>query len=203
MNHQPAVRLERAAGVFLVLGFVANLVGVVMFTVRDGASGGLPPNADYYVWERSFFLAAVASTAVGFVLFADHPSLGVGRVLARAGATAYLFGGILGVVAEAMDLTGAPSGYYPLIVVYVALAFLAQAAIGGGLRQAGLLAPWIGWTTIVWNLAWLFALPLLTPSDIYYPVLHHVAPLLMGGALLRRAAVPRALPRQTGQQRPP
>jgi hypothetical protein len=192
MNHQPTLRIERAAGLFLVVGFVANLVGVVMFSVRGGASGGMPPSVDYYVWERSFVLAAVPLTAVGFVLFADHPNLGVGRVLARAGATAYLFGGILGVVAEAMDLTGTPAGYYPLIVVYVVVAFLAQAAIGGGLRQADLLAPWIGWTTIVWNLVFLFALPLLTPSDIYYPVLHHVAPLLIGGALLRRTAVPRA-----------
>ncbi len=59
------------------------------------------------MWERSFFVTAVAFTAVGFVVFADHPNLGAGHVLARAGATAYLFGGIVSVVAETIDLTSA------------------------------------------------------------------------------------------------
>jgi hypothetical protein len=191
MDDQPASRIERAAGLLLLVGVVASVIGVVMFQVRGGASGGLPPSADYYVWERSFFIAAVLLTAVGFVLLADHPNLGAGRVLARAGATAYLFGGIVGVVAETIDLTSAALGLYPLLVVYVVLAFLAQAAIGGGLRQADLLAPWIGWTTIVWNLGSLLTLVVFTPYDVYYPVLHHVAPLLIGGALARRTAVPR------------
>jgi len=192
MDHQPASRIERAAGLLLLLGVVASVIGVVMFQVRGGASGGLAPSADYYVWERSLFLSAVTLTAVGFVVFADHPNLGAGHVLARAGATAYLIGGIVGVVAETMDLTSAAADMYPLLVVYVVVAFLAQAALGGGLRQADLLAPWIGWTTIVWNLGWLLTLVLLTPYDVYYPVIHHVAPLLIGGALVRRTAVPRA-----------
>jgi hypothetical protein len=127
-----------------------------------------------------------------FVLLADHPDLGAGRVLARIGASAYMFGGVVGVVAETIDLTVSAVGVYPLIVVYVVLAFLAQAAIGGGLRHANLLAPWIGWTTIVWNLGFLVGLVVLTPHDVYYPVAHHVAPLLIGGALLRRPAASRA-----------
>jgi hypothetical protein len=87
-----------------------------------------------------------------------------------------------------------------VIVVAVVLAFLGQAAIGGGLHQARMLAPWIGWATILWNLAWLLALPLFTPRDIYYPVLHHAMPLLIGGALLRRSLFPQGSPSKPGQQ---
>ena len=46
--------------------------------------------------------------------------------------------------------------------------------------------------TIVWNLGSLLTLVVLTPYDVYYPVFYHVAPLLIGGALVRRTAVPRA-----------
>ena len=197
MDHQPAARVERAAGLLLLLGVVANVIGVVMFGLRDGASGGLPPSPGYYVWERSFVLTAVALTAVGFVLLADHPDLGAGRVLARAGAAGYLFGGVVGVVAETPELAGAAVRLYPLLVVYVVVAFLAQAAIGGGLRQGDLLAPWVGWTTIVWSLGALGTVVVFTPSDVYYPVAHHVAPLLIGGALVWRTARPRAAT-QTG-----
>jgi hypothetical protein len=50
------------------------------------------------------------------------------------------------------------------------------------------LAAWLGWVTILWNLVWLVVLPVITPRDIYYPVLHHFAPLLIGTALLWSAA---------------
>ena len=80
------------------------------------------------------------------------------------------------------------SGQFPygLIVAYVVLAFLAQAALGVILLRAGFLPAWIGWAAIAWNVAWLVVLPILTPSDIYFPVLHHVIPLLVGIILLRR-----------------
>ena len=118
----------------------------------------------------------------------------------RAGATAYLFAGILGVAAEALGLRLPDEQVYPLIAVYVLTAFAAQAAIGGALLRARVLAPWIGWTTLVWNLAWPAVLPLISPRDIYYPVLHHFAPLLIGCALLR-AAHARGPLQQTMHQR--
>jgi hypothetical protein len=190
MNDQRFWRIQYAAGLFLVLGFVANLAGVVMFTIRGGASGGAPPNPAYYLWERGLFMAAIVLTAIGFALLEGHLHNTAGRVLARTGTTGYVFAGILGVAAEALDLSGTGQNLYLLIVVYVVLAFLAQAAIGGALRQSGLLAPWIGWVTILWNLVWLVVLPLITPQDIYFPILHHLMPLLIGGALLRRAPSP-------------
>ena len=50
--------------------------------------------------------------------------------------------------------------------------------------QTGLVAAWAGWATILWNLGWLLIMLIIRPRDIYYPVLHHVAPLLIGIALL-------------------
>jgi hypothetical protein len=44
MHHHPFWRIERAAGLFLVLGFVTNFAGVVMFNIRGGAIGGAPPS---------------------------------------------------------------------------------------------------------------------------------------------------------------
>jgi hypothetical protein len=36
----------------------------------------------------------------------------------------------------------------------------------------------------LWNVAFLVVLPLTSPRDMYYPILHHVVPLLIGMALL-------------------
>ena len=190
MNHQRFWRIERAAGLFLVLGFVTNLAGVLMFTVRGGAGGGAPPSHTFFVFERSFFMAAVVLSAIGFVLLEGRLRNTDGRLLARTGATAYLFAGILLVAAEGLIVsTGfAEKQVLALIDIYVVLAFLAQAAIGGALRQSRLLAPWIGWATILWNLAWLVVLVVITPEDIYFPILHHLMPLLIGSALLLRRA---------------
>jgi hypothetical protein len=37
---------------------------------------------------------------------------------------------------------------------------------------------------------WLVVLPVITPRDIYFPVLHHVMPLMIGIALLSKAPIP-------------
>ena len=46
------------------------------------------------------------------------------------------------------------------------------------------MATWIGWLTILWNIAWLIVLPLISRRDMYYPMLHYVMPLVIGIALL-------------------
>ncbi len=158
-----------------------------MFWIRGGIRGGAPPSHAYFAWERSFIMAAVVLTAIGFVLLEAQLQNTDGRVLARTGATAYLFGGILAVVAEASSLTQGFEKNYPLIVIYVVLAFLAQAAIGGSLLQAGLLAAWIGWVILVWNMGWLM-ISLITRRGIYIPFLHHFMPLVIGIALLSQTA---------------
>lgn len=37
---------------------------------------------------------------------------------------------------------------------------------------------------MLWNVAWLLLLVLLSPRDVYFPILHHVMPLVVGIALL-------------------
>jgi hypothetical protein len=148
-------------------------------------------------------MAAVVLTTIGFVLLEEHLLTSDGGILARTGATTYVFAGMLGVVAESLDLSQRGQHLYPLIVVHVVLGFLGQAAIGGALWQCRLLAPWIGCATILWNLAWLVMLLVITPGDIYFPVLHDIMPLLIGVALLRRAALPRGWRQQPERQEAP
>ncbi len=176
--------IGHAAGLVLVLGSVAAFPGLVMFWLRGGHRGGAPQSRAHFVWERSFIMAAVILTAVGFVLLEGSFQSINGGILANIGATAYLFGGVLLVAAETLSLTLGYEKLYGLIVIYVVIAFLAQAAIGGALLQAGSLAIWIAWATILWNLAWLAVLSLIARRDMYFPVLHHFMPLVIGIALL-------------------
>lgn len=185
MADQGFWNMPRTAGALMVFAVIPLAIGVFLFLSRNGVQGGAPRSPALFVWERGSILAAVVLTAIGLLLLEGTLHETNGRVLARLGASAYFFGAVLLVAAEAMQL---PEGgaSYPLIVIYVVLAFLGQAAIGGALLQSNVLPLWIGWTTIVWNLAWLVVLPVATPEDVYFPALHHLMPLLIGLPLLWR-----------------
>ena len=187
MNNQQSRDLERGTAAFLLLGVVATFIGAAMFFLRGGMQTDIPaiPPASY-TWERGFILAAVVLTAIGFMMLEMRLQEASGRVLARTGAVAYLFGGVLVVAAEALMLSQGHALTHALIAVYVILALLAQAAIGGALLQSRLLPAWIGWAAIGWNLLFLVVLPLTSAGDMYYPVVHHVMPLVVGIALLRK-----------------
>jgi hypothetical protein len=184
MTDQRFWSVNSVTGYVLIVGFVANLAGVLMFLYRGGLQGSAPPSPSYFVWERSFIMASVVLTAIGLVLLEGYLQNTNGYVLARAGATAYLFGAVFVVAAEALGLTQGPPNLYPLIVIHVVLALLAQAVVGAALLQSGLLPAWIGWVAILWNVVFLVVLPVTSPRDMYYPILHHVVPLLIGIALL-------------------
>jgi hypothetical protein len=177
--------IERAAGLFLVLTIVATGPGFAMFWLRRGHRGGPPHSRAHWVFERSSILSGVVLIAIGFMLLEGAFQNTGGRVLANIGATAYFFGGVLLVAAEALMLTLGYEKVQGLIVIYVVIAFLAQAAIGGAVIQSGLLAAWIGWATILWNIAWLIVLSIFSRRDMYFPVLHYFMPLVIGIALLR------------------
>lgn len=183
MIEQSFWNLQRATGAFLVAAILPLALGVYLFLSRNGVGGGTPRSQALFVWERGSILTAVILTAIGLVLLEGILQETDGRALARVGASAYFFGAVLLVTAEALRL---PEGEapYPLIVLYVLLAFLGQAAIGGALLQANLLPAWIGWLTLAWNIVWLVVLPIATPGDVYFPVLHHLMPLLIGIPLL-------------------
>jgi hypothetical protein len=177
-----------SAGILLILSFVALFAGASMYWRRGGLRGGAPPTKAYYVWERTFIIAAVVLTAVGLALLEGEMRSSDGRVLARVGAVTYFFGGVLVVVAEAASVGqflegGQSQQLWRLAFAYVVLAFLAQAAVGGALLQAGVVAGWIGWATVVWNVGLLLVM-LIRRGDIYIPFLHHLMPLLIGIALV-------------------
>ena len=169
---------QRTAGALLVAAILPLALGLFLFN-RKWA--GAPDNATLFVWEKGFIVAAVVLTALGFTLLEATLHKTNGRVMARLGASAYFFGAVLLVAAEARRLSAGP-----LLIVYVVLALLGQAAIGRALLQSNLLPAWIGWTTIAWNLGLLIVLPIVTPGDIYYPIAHHLMPLLIGVPLLMK-----------------
>jgi hypothetical protein len=175
---------ERAiAASLLVLSFVAFTVGGILYTGRAIWKWPVGQTSRYLLWERGFVIAAVLATVLGLVLLEDMLNSAGDSGAARLGMVTYLFGAVVVVVAETAYL-GSHEWVYPSIVLYVVLAFLAQAAFGVALLQTDFAAGWVGWTTILWNLAWLIILPIFSPRDVYYPVLHHAAPLIIGIALL-------------------
>jgi hypothetical protein len=169
------------AASLLVLCFIIFIFGGVLFTGR--AFWGWPIDNSHMSLERGFIIGAVLATVFGLALLEDLLRTAGDYVLSRLGIVAYLFGAVVVVVAETTELDRRGQ-VYPQIVLYVVVAFLAQAAFGAALLRTGLTAGWAGWATVIWNLGWLLVMLIVRPSDIYYPVLHHVAPLIIGIALL-------------------
>lgn len=167
----------------LAMSFVVFTVGGVLFTGRAFLNWQIDEASAHLIWERGLVIAAVVATVLGLVLLEDMLRAAGEPILSRVGMVAYLLGAVVVVSAETAYL-GKRDWVYPQIVFYVVLGFLAQAAIGVSLLQTGLVASWAGWATILWNLGWLSVMLIVRPRDIYYPVLHHVAPLLIGIALL-------------------
>lgn len=173
------------AASLMILGFVVFGVGGILYTGRAMWQWPAGQTPRYLLWERGFVIAALLLNVLGLVLL--EAMLHDDSSMARLGMVTYVFAAVIVVVAETTYLSKRESTRewaYPQVVLYVVLAFLAQAAFGVALLQTELVAGWAGWVTIIWNLAWLVILPIFSPRDIYYPVLHHVAPLLIGIALL-------------------
>ena len=171
--------IERLSGICFILGFAVMSLGIAMFLSRGGLQGG-----DGSALERGALMAAVVVTVVGVALLDGPLGETAGRALSRVGLTLYILGAAALLVAEATALSQGERSVYALIVIYVVLALLAQAAVGGALLQTGIVPAWVGWTTIVWNLGFLVVLPIVTSGDMYYPVLHGLMPLVIGIYLL-------------------
>ncbi len=174
---------SRIAALLLIACFPIFAVGGILFTGRAFLKWPAGQTIEYLRWERGFVILAVVVTALGLVLLEDLLGAAGDPIVARLALVTYLVGAVVVVVAETSFLNDR-DWIYTQIVLYVVLAFLAQAAFGFSLLRTGLVASWVGWATIAWNLFWLIVLPLASPRDIYYPVLHHTAPLVIGIALL-------------------
>jgi hypothetical protein len=169
------------AASLLILSLIVFGFGGMLFTGRT--FWDWPIGNTHLNWERGFVIAAVLTTVLGLTLLEDLLRNAGDPVLARLGMMTYLVGAVVIVVAETAYLDRR-DWIYPQIVLYVILGFLAQAAFGASLLQTGMVANWVGWGTVIWNLGWLVVMVIVRPSDIYFPVLHHVAPLIIGIALL-------------------
>jgi hypothetical protein len=185
MDAKGLVSGQGVAGSLLVLSFVIFAAGGILYTGRAVWKWPAGETSGYLRWERGFVMAAVLAMVLGLVLLERILEAAGDTLLAPLGMTTFLIGAVIVIVVETFRLSRQEWVYAP-IVVYVVLAFLAQAVFGVALLRTGLLPGWVGWATVIWNLAWLVALPIISPHDIYYPVLHHAAPVMIGIALLVR-----------------
>lgn len=184
-NQSLSIRTVTAS--LLILGFAVFTIGGVLFAGRAFLKWPIEETSSYLIWERGFVIIGVLLNVVGLTLLEEMLRTAGDSFLARAGMVTYFFGAVIVVSAETAYL-GKRDWLYPQIVFYVMVAFVAQAAFGAALLQTGLVAGWVGWTTIIWNIAWLLIMLIVRPRDVYYPVLHHVAPLIIGIALLGGAS---------------
>jgi hypothetical protein len=180
VEYEPSERIP--SGALLTVGAMLAFFGAALF----GLGGRDSANSLFFL-TRSFILAAVVTNALGLALLESLLRDAGERVFSRLGLIGFLIGAALAVVAEALLLDGSGDAIYTLNRVYVVLAFLSQAAYGGALLRTALLPTWVGRMTIAWNLgafAVLLAVNVGTGPD-YYPILHHIAPLLIGIELIR------------------
>ena len=130
-------------------------------------------------------MGAILVATLGLVLLERLLGAAGDQILAPIGLTIFLIGTVLVLAAETFGLDRQEMIYAP-IVAFVVLAFIGQAVFGDAILRTGLLPVWVGWATILWNLAWLVILPIARPQDIYFPWLHYVAPVMIGIMLLVR-----------------
>ena len=172
-----------AASILLILSWIVFVPAGMLYTGRAIWKWPAAQSQNYLYLERSLVMAAILITTLGLVLLERLLGAAGDKILSPLGLTLFLIGTVLVVAAEAFSLNQKEMIYAP-IVVFIVLAFLGQAAFGMAILRTGLLPAWVGWTTVVWNLAWLVILPIARPSNMYYPWLHYIAPLIIGIMLL-------------------
>jgi hypothetical protein len=174
------------SGWLLILSAIIFCVGGMLYTGRAIWKWPSGQTHVYLVWERGFVIAALLVAVLGFTLLERMLEAAGDRLLAPSGMALLLIAAAVITVGETFFISR-QGWIYPAIVVFVVLAFLAEALFGGGLLRTGLLPAWIGWTAILWNLGWLVILPIARPAEMYYPWLHYLAPLVIGiGLLVKR-----------------
>jgi hypothetical protein len=174
---------RRLSGVLLILSFVLHLGGVLLFSANF-FGWYIEKTPTYLIWERGLFMAAYAAAALAVALLEIVLREAGAAVLVRLAATAFVMAAVLALVAEAASLSQQGS-MAALVVVMVVLLFIAEAILGGALLNCAVVPAWIAWAMIAWNVGWLLVLPIVSPSDMYYPLLHFIPLLLIGIPLAR------------------
>jgi hypothetical protein len=169
----------------LILAGAIFVPGGVLYTGRAILKWPAAQSQSFLVWERGLVMGAILVATLGLVLLERLLGAAGDQILAPIGLTIFLIGTVLVLAAETFGLDRQEMIYAP-IVAFVVLAFIGQAVFGDAILRTGLLPVWVGWATILWNLAWLVILPIARPQDIYFPWLHYVAPVMIGIMLLVR-----------------
>ena len=185
MDVKDPISQQIVAGWLLILSGIIFVPGGLLYTGRAIWKWPAGQSQSYLYWERGLVMAAVLIATLGLVLLERLLEAASDRILSPLGMAIFLIGAVLVIAAETLSLCRQEE-VYPMIVVFIILAFLGQAAFGAAILGTGFLPAWVGWATILWNLAWLVILPIARPDNMYYPWLHYVAPLLIGIALLSR-----------------
>ena len=176
---------RRLSAILLIVSFVLNVGGVLLYGGRI-TYGWFVETTTLLTWERGLFIAFYIVAALGVALLEIVLREAGAVVLPRLGTTAFLMATAAAIVAETAFLSGLGS-MTPLLVVMVVMLFGAEALLGGALLTTGLVPAWIGWTTVIWNLSWPVLLLIVSPGDLYYPILDAIPLLLIGIPLARRA----------------
>lgn len=172
-------------GWLLIFSWLIFVPGGLLYTGRAIWKWPAAQSQRYLYWERGVVMAAILAAALGLVLLERLLGADGDKILSPLGLAIFLIGTVLVLAAETFGLDLQETIYAP-IVVFIILAFLGEAIFGASILRTGLLPAWVGWTTIIWNLAWLVILPFARPQNMYYPWLHFVAPLIIGIMLLIR-----------------
>ena len=128
-------------------------------------------------------MMAALSLTLGLVLLKRLLETAGDTLFPPLGMVIILISVVLIVTAETLYLSQ-HQWVYATVVAFVVLNFIGQAIFGLAILRTGFLPGWVGWLTIVWNLAWLIILPIARPDNMYYPWLHYIVPLIMGIVLL-------------------
>jgi hypothetical protein len=182
-----AMRLSpprQVSGLLLLFAFVLNLGGVVMYSVGT-ARGWVVETPAYHTWERALIMGSYVVAALGTAVLESALGEAGAAILGRLAAIAFPMAASAAFVMEAVNFDGlAP---FPLVAGAVLLLFGAEALLGAAILASRLVPAWVGRTTVVWNVAWPAVLLIVSPGDLYYPVLHAIPLLLISIPLIRPA----------------
>jgi hypothetical protein len=173
---------RRVSGLLLLSAFVLNLGGVVMYAAGT-EYGWIVETPTYHAWERALFMSSYVAAALGTAVLEPALAEAGAAILGRLAAIAFPMAASVALIMEAVTIKGPEP--YALIVVAVLLLFGAEVLLGAAVLASRLVPAWVGWTAVVWNLAWPAILPILAPGDPYYPILHAIPLLMISIPLIR------------------
>jgi hypothetical protein len=191
-------------GMLPVVGERGNM-GIFTLPVREHLLA-VAENAVVWRWANVFMGAAAVLLLAGLTMLTALLEGANERLLSRLGLAGFLLAAVLWVIfsvfratvtiwaAQELTATGTPGtvpAYYQplaqwgfgLFYVYAVVGFLALAAYGGSLLQAGLVPGWVGWATVIFSLILLILLFIQRDT---LPAFHYLPPLLIGILLLFR-----------------